>query len=148
MPTDASELNSFWVSELSQAPPASKPQKKDDAAVNSDNEDSEKEDDWRTYFDEPLEAVPVARNKAPRTHKLSILQCLHLLESHRAQFTSCWLMLLPHLSSSAALSTRALNVLHRGVMPHMNRPIRLMDWVAGCVDFGGTACLAWIWQCF
>lgn len=141
MPTDASELNSFWVSELAQAPAPLKYQKKGDAvAADDEEEDSEKEDDWRTYFDESTEEAP-ARNKAPRTHKLTILQCLHSLESHRAQFTSCWLLLLPHLSSSAPLSTRALNVLHRGVMPHMNRPIRLMDWVAGCVDFGRILCL-------
>jgi len=46
--------------------------------------------------------------------------------------------LLPHLSTSAALSTRALKFLHRGVMPHLNKPVRLMDWIGGCVDFGGS----------
>jgi hypothetical protein len=31
---------------------------------------------------------------------------------------------------------RALNVMHRGVMPHLTRAVLVMDWVAGCVDFG------------
>ena len=56
--------------------------------------------------------------------------------SYRSQFSACWLALLPMLSSSSSLSARALVVLHRGVMPRMNQPLRLMDWVAGCVDYG------------
>jgi len=32
---------------------------------------------------------------------------------------------------------RALNVMHRGVLPHLTRPILVMDWVSTCVDFGG-----------
>jgi U3 small nucleolar RNA-associated protein 19 len=36
------------------------------------------------------------------------------------------------------LTIRALNVMHRGVMPHLTRAVLVMDWVAGCVDYGGT----------
>jgi len=34
---------------------------------------------------------------------------------------------------------RVLNILQHGVMPHLTKPIRLHDWVAGCVDYGGPA---------
>src|SRR6266478_2250103 len=39
-------------------------------------------------------------------------------------------------SSGCALSLRVLNVLHRGVLPHLTRPVMVMDWVGGCVDYG------------
>ena len=41
------------------------------------------------------------------------------------------------------LTVRALNVMHRGVMPHLTRAVLVMDWVAGCVDFGERSCLLW-----
>lgn len=58
-------------------------------------------------------------------------------------FTRTWLALLPLLSigpseQSKALATRALNVMHRGVLPHLTRAILVMDWIANCVDYGGT----------
>jgi U3 small nucleolar RNA-associated protein 19 len=37
---------------------------------------------------------------------------------------------------ATSLTTRALTVLHRGVMPHLTRAVLVMDWVAGCVDQG------------
>ena len=39
------------------------------------------------------------------------------------------------------LTVRALNVMHRGVMQHLTRAVLVMDWVAGCVDFGECSCL-------
>jgi U3 small nucleolar RNA-associated protein 19 len=67
-------------------------------------------------------------------------------------FTRAWLALLPTLSFSRSasggasseqireetskLTVRALNVMHRGVMPHLTRAVLVMDWVAGCVDYG------------
>ena len=37
---------------------------------------------------------------------------------------------------TTSLTTRALTVLHRGVMPYLTRAVLVMDWVAGCVDQG------------
>jgi len=69
-------------------------------------------------------------------------QSLHSLASHRAVFTRLWLRLLPRLSgderTGGGLSLRALNVMHHGVMPHLTRAVLVMDWVGGCVDYGGV----------
>jgi len=67
---------------------------------------------------------------------------LHSLGSHRAVFTRAWLTLLPHLSGRSdifkALATRALNIMHRGILPHLTRPLLVMDWIGECVDLGGS----------
>lgn len=134
MPTSSSELNQFWIVEFAAKPPWSKAQQKE---VEADEKDEDEEDDWRTYFDEPTSAAKdEPQLKSGRAYKLSVHHSLHSLPSHRAHFSYCWLALLPHLAAESALSARALTVLHRGVMPHMARPLRLMDWVSGCVDFG------------
>lgn len=109
-------------------------------------EDEDVKDDWRKFFDETShknDALADVKASGARLHKLSIHQSLHSLSSHRAVFTRTWLALLPQLSagseeSSKALATRALNVMHRGVMPHLTRAVMCMDWVASCVDYGGT----------
>ena len=121
----------------------------------------DEEDDWRKFFDEP---APSTSTTGPhkRLHKLTVHQSLHSLPSHRAVFTRAWLTLLPALTfvgSSSGVSSeqpdkgnkamegegrdkarkltiRALNVMHRGVMPHLTRTVLVMDWVAGCVDLG------------
>jgi U3 small nucleolar RNA-associated protein 19 len=136
MPTESTELNGFWIAELGANPP--KP-----ARATAQSEDSPEEptpadeDDWRTFFDDdPSSKRSTSKSSQPRVHTLSTHQCLHSLASHRAQFSACWMALLPHIAASAPLAARALAVLHRGVMPHMDRPVRLMDWVGGCVDFG------------
>jgi U3 small nucleolar RNA-associated protein 19 len=113
------------------------------------------EDDWRKFFDDPTptsSSTPTGPKK--RLHKLTVHQSLHSLPSHRAVFTRAWLALLPTLSETGTglgkreganqedkeerrtLTVRALNVMHRGVMPHLTRAVLVMDWVAGCVDFG------------
>ena len=137
MPTEASEVNSFWIPSFANTPPKSSlPLQQDDT------DDVEAEDDWRTFFDAPEKSssLPTAssgKGQSQRVYRLSTHQSLHSLPSHRAQFTACWMALLPHLSTSAVLSTRALKFLHQGVMPHLNKPLRLMDWIGGCVDIGG-----------
>ena len=35
-------------------------------------------------------------------------------------------------------AVRALNVMHRGVLPHLTRAVLVMDWIAACVDYGGS----------
>ncbi|KAF8576410.1 ribosome biogenesis protein Noc4 [Ramaria rubella] len=136
MPTDVSELNEFWIPSFARAPP------KAFLPPQEETEDAEAEDDWRTFFDTPdapdTSADQFVKGQSQRVYRLSTHQSLHSLSSHRAQFTACWMALLPHLSASAGLSTRALKFLHRGVMPHLNKPVRLMDWIGGCVDFGGS----------
>ncbi|KAJ6557232.1 CBF/Mak21 family-domain-containing protein [Mycena vulgaris] len=150
-PTDKAELNAWWVSELGSKPPKPKPSKKGSASaedLSSDEEgdkEGEDEDDWRKFFDEDTSTdANKPKTPAARLHKLTIHQSLHSLASHRAVFTRAWLALLPKLSAgrdvatSKTLSLRALNVMHRGVMPHLTRPVLIMDWVGGSVDHGGT----------
>lgn len=154
-PTESEELNKWWVEELGKRPPKVRisgddDDEEDDGINDADNEKQvDEEDDWRKFFeDEPEPKLPQSKDpKKPhvRLHKLSLHQSLHSLASHRAIFTRCWLALLPQLSLrdytkevKEALATRALNVMHRGVLPHLTRAILVMDWIAGCVDYGGS----------
>ncbi|TCD67592.1 hypothetical protein EIP91_012222 [Steccherinum ochraceum] len=146
-PTDSSELNSWWVEELGARPPKPKAAAGDDdeepgSADPADAADDDAEDDWRKFFEEEAPATEQKKTHV-RIHKLTIHQSLHSLAAHRAIFTRTWLALLPHLSvgseeSRRALATRALNVMHRGVMPHLTRAVLVMDWVGSCVDYGGS----------
>lgn len=126
-------------------------------------EEDEDEDDWRKFFDdEPAkDASKDTKKPTGRLHELTIHQSLHHLGSHRAVFTRCWLVLLPLIASAPegeaamsstpkqseaegkkdtrkALSTRVLNILHAHILPHLTRPILVMDWVGHCVDMGGS----------
>ena len=146
-PTEQAELNEWWVSEL-----GSKPKKKTKGKVGSadeteseedpDNNEFAEEDDWRKFFDESTPTNETAKAKpTSRLHKMTLHQSLHSLSSHRAVFTRAWLALLPTLGrggkeGARKLSIRALNVMHRGVMPHLTRAVLVMDWVGGCVDSG------------
>ncbi|KIL00929.1 hypothetical protein PAXRUDRAFT_821133 [Paxillus rubicundulus Ve08.2h10] len=148
-PTEPSELNAWWIEELKKKPPKPRSSK---AAVDyvqdeemSDFEDQGEEDDWRKFFDEEpnAEDMKKAVGIKGRTHQLNFHQSLHSLQAHRAVFTQTWLSFLPYLSSvststNRAFTARALNIMHRGVLPHLTRPILVMDWISACVDFGGT----------
>lgn len=144
-PTEKGELNSWWVSEMGTKPPKPKgASKKGDEADSSGDEaesqDEGDEDDWRKFFDEEPDAKD-AKPQGPgaRLHRLTIHQSLHALASHRAVFTRAWLALLPRLSVTGdgkALTMRVLNVMHRGVLPHLTRPVLVMDWVGASVDYG------------
>lgn len=150
-PTEQSELNAWWVAELGSKPPKPKKSAKKGGDASSDEEepehndnDEKDDDDWRKFFED--EPTPTNDGKAKasglRLHKMTIHQSLHSLSSHRAVFTRAWLMLLPRLSAGGnaektkALATRALNLMHRGVMPHLTRAILVMDWIGACVDMG------------
>ncbi|KAL0959525.1 hypothetical protein HGRIS_011238 [Hohenbuehelia grisea] len=161
-PTDASELNAWWVAELGVKPKM--PKKKtgsqlsddddDDDPLPKDSADDDDDDDWRKFFDEPAPDDSAKKPKAPgaRLHKLTLHQSLHSLPSHRAVFTRAWLTLLPRLSPPSTAKgarhtmteeakgsiTRTLNVMHRGVLPHLTRPVLVMDWIGACVDYGGS----------
>ena len=144
-PTEQSELRSWWVEEMEEMGNKPPKPKRSSNRESSDSEDDdpkdgeEGEDDWRRFFDESS-ATTDSKSKTPsaRLHRLTIHQSLHSPLSHRAVFTRAWLALLPQLTKSPtkALVTRALNVMHRGVMPHLTRPVLVMDWVAGSVDAG------------
>lgn len=139
MPTDSAELNAFWISELGVKPPKASRDTKQQGDV-LDEPVPVDDDDWRTFFDDGhTSKSTTTKSGQARVHTLSTHQSLHSLASHRAQFSSCWMTLLPHIASSSSLAARALAVLHRGVMPHMDKPVRLMDWVGGCVDFGSCS---------
>ncbi|KAF7291739.1 Ribosome biogenesis protein Noc4 [Mycena chlorophos] len=148
-PTEKAELNAWWVEELGTKPPKPKSSKGVSASDEEDDDDAlDGDDDWRKFFDEDSGAkeksAAAKKPPGPRLHKLSTHQSLHSLQSHRAVFTRAWLALLPKLSGVRDESTRkvllqrALNVMHRGVMPHLTRPVLIMDWVGGSVDYGGT----------
>jgi U3 small nucleolar RNA-associated protein 19 len=150
-PTEQSELNAWWVNELGAKPPKAKKSKKasTDADSSSDedgikkDDDDDQNDDWRKFFEEePVTSEDGKAKTGLRLHKMTIHQSLHSLSSHRAVFTRTWLTLLPSLSDpknpekSKTLAMRALNLMHRSVLPHLTRPILVMDWIGGCVDLG------------
>ena len=150
-PTEQTELNSFWVAELAAKPLRPKQTTKrgadmSDEEVDDDDDDNQankdENDDWRRFFDDEQVSADVGKPKAPgiRLHKMTIHQSLHSLASHRAVFTRAWLTLLPRLSGRSenfkVLATRALNIMHRGVLPHLTRPLLVMDWIGECVDLG------------
>ncbi|KDQ53338.1 hypothetical protein JAAARDRAFT_433296 [Jaapia argillacea MUCL 33604] len=148
-PTEQGELNSWWIEELGTKPPKPKrsAQVEDEDEEEQKPDDSEAEDDWRKFFDEDTSGKDSSTTKkaspSARLHKLSIHQSLHSLPAHRAVFTRAWLVLLPRLSSGSAetrkaVSIRVLNLMHRGILPHLTRPILVMDWVSSCVDYGGV----------
>ncbi|KAF9500605.1 CBF-domain-containing protein [Pleurotus eryngii] len=162
-PTDPSELNSWWISELGAKPKMPNNKKKlkgkSSAVDNEDSEDDdgppkredgedEEDDDWRKFFDEPADDGEGSASKSKsgggaRVYKMNVHQSLHSLASNRAVFTRAWLTLLPRLSepggtSTKVLVTRALNVMHRGVLPHLTRAVLVMDWISACVDYGGS----------
>jgi U3 small nucleolar RNA-associated protein 19 len=160
MPSSASatfKSDQFWVESVSK-----KPKKTENDSAQSGSDDSGDEDavndDWRKFFDDPStpKATEKGKGRSRRIHTLSVHAQLHSRAAHRAVFTRCWLVLLPLLSrggeafdtgsdeeldyakqSQLFLVSRALAVLHHNVLPHLTRPVLIMDWVASCVDFGG-----------
>jgi U3 small nucleolar RNA-associated protein 19 len=143
-PTQQTELNSFWVTELAINPPKPKQALKKGSTDEEvdDQANKDENDDWRNFFDAEQVSPDVDNTKGTglRLHKMTIHQSLHSLASHRAVFTRAWLTLLPRLSGRSenfkALTTRALNIMHRGVLPHLTRPLLVMDWIGECVDLG------------
>lgn len=102
-----------------------------------DMDDTTEEDDWRAYFDEPDHSKPgPSEMKERRASKVPIHEALRSVKAHRVQFTYSWLSLLRYIKNSPQLSSRVLAILHRAVMPHLTRPVLLMDWIVACVDFG------------
>lgn len=146
-PTDPSELNTWWIEELGKKPPKSKNGKADEVDEEDEElrivEDKDEQNDWKKFFDEEPNAKHLNKvvGVQGRTYQLTFHQSLHSLQAHRAVFTRTWLTFLPHLSSistgaNRVFMTRALNIMHRGVLPHLTRPILVMDWISACVDIG------------
>lgn len=153
-PTETSELNAWWVSELGAKPPKPKDPKPGSAEDDEGTDVDElpdgadgADDDWRKYFDDSTSSAKAsaelkkATTPSTRLHRLTVHQSLHSLGSHRAVFTRAWLALLPRLSvggdsDARAKAVRALQVMHRGVLPHLTRPVLVMDWIGGAVDYG------------
>ncbi|KLO13713.1 CBF-domain-containing protein [Schizopora paradoxa] len=152
---DGLDGNNFWVECLATVPKRSKDAEKDDGDDEEDDkaEDDAEEDDWRKFFDEDTKPT-ISTGKTParrhrRVHAMNIHEQLHSIQAHRAVFTKCWLTLLPLLSTSQskthgdkadprdALVIRVLDIMHHSILPHLTRPILVMDWIAGCVDYGG-----------
>ena len=141
LPTTQSDLKSasWWVNEM-QTKPAAPKNASTGFESDSDNDLDATEDDWRNFFDDEKQKKPSGSEPSTRLRRLTVHRSLHSLASHRAVFTRLWLRLLPRLSGNnnagSALSLRVLNVMHRGVMPHLTRAVMVMDWVSGCVDYG------------
>ncbi|KAI0300596.1 CBF/Mak21 family-domain-containing protein [Multifurca ochricompacta] len=142
-PIVQSELTSWWVEGLKTQPakPNNAFNDSEPDLSGSGSEPEANEGDWRKFFDE--EEMQKRQSETPiRLHRLTVHQSLHSLASHRAVFTRLWLRLLPRLSgderAGSSLSLRVLNIMHRGVMPHLTRAVMVMDWVGGCVDYGGV----------
>lgn len=95
------------------------------------------EDDWRVFFAETPAALSMASQ--PRSHKFSVFAAVHSASAQQDRLASCWIILLPTLASSAELSARALQTLHSYVTPNFRHSAKIMDWVAGCVDYGVCA---------
>jgi len=151
-PTDPSELNTWWVEELGAKPPKHRSAKGATEEEDPESADENHEDDWRNFFDEDASTKDTkTKGIKGRAHTLTFHQSLHSLQAHRAVFTRTWLNFLPHLSSvstssNRALTTRALNIMHRGVLPHLTRPVLVMDWISACVDLGEATFMGWtIW---
>jgi U3 small nucleolar RNA-associated protein 19 len=134
IPQESAKIKSFWI------PAFGDGDIDDEENDNLEGDEQEAEDDWRIAFREDHtgenERVSNQQGKSERNHQLSTSRALRSARSHRSQFTACWFALLPHLKGSEAASMRVLNVLQHGVMPNLTKPVRLHDWVAGCVDFG------------
>ncbi|KAG2077931.1 CBF-domain-containing protein [Suillus decipiens] len=144
-PTDPSELNSWWVEELGAKPQKHKSSQGDAEGDDvAESVDENHEDDWRKFFDEDSNTKDAKKyGVKARTYTLTFHQSLYSLQAHRAVFTQTWLNFLPQLSSIStsskrALTTRALNIMHRGVLPNLTRPVLVMDWISACVDLGET----------
>jgi len=143
-PTDPLELNSWWVQELGVKPPKSKSSAPNgtEVADETSDDDSDSPEDWRKFFSEDVTPKGVTQPTVPqmRLHQLTVHQSLHSLSAHRAVFTRAWLRLLPHLSvaddSTKKFSMRVLNIMHRGILPHLTKPVLVMDWVGACIDHG------------
>ena len=141
-PTEQKELNSWWVSELGAKPTKKSVNGLEDTDDETDMKEDE-DDDWRKFFEEQQpESTRKTKQPTIRLRQMTVHQSLHSLSSHRAVFTRTWLALLPRLSvpgdleKSKANATRALDVMHRGVLPHLTRPMLVMDWISACVDLG------------
>ena len=156
--TDLFNQEWFWIEGVSNKPKARKKLSQQNEEPTEEEENNADEDDWRKFFDDPKPASENTKGKgrASRIHTLSVHAQLHNVSAHRAVFTRCWLALLPLLSrggdalagdidaeldyakqNNLVLVSRALVVLHHGVLPHLTRPVLIMDWVASCVDYGG-----------
>lgn len=141
-PTKVAELNSWWIPALGVPPKtiksASSSQAEDPIAEDGETEE-DAEDDWREFFEELAPPSSKASQPQKRIHTLSVHASLHSLASHRAVFTRAWLSLLPLLKHKDKRVIRVLQVLHRGILPHLTRAVLIMDWIASCVDLGGTS---------
>lgn len=135
----------------------------DDEEEDKIEKEDDEEDDWRKFFDEQntnresnTKKDNLGERIKGRKHTLTLHQSLHNTPSHRAAFTHAWLALLSRLSGYSSknndvdvedvedtkdleLAVRALNVMHRGVLPYLTRPVLVMDWIGACVDYGKWA---------
>lgn len=147
-PTEPAELNEWWIPQLGASPPKPKNTKEGEEVVavekiEAGDDDDDDADDWRKFFDEEPSAKDAKKPTGfkGRPYQLTFHQSLHSLQAHRALFTKFWLTFLRCLSTAPAsanqtLTIRTLKIMHRGILPHMTRPIFVMDWVGACVDMG------------
>jgi U3 small nucleolar RNA-associated protein 19 len=130
LPSQSSQITSFWIAEFGSSK----------IEEGEEGEDQIGTDDWRLAFrgedGEQNEVSPAEGRETERNYQLSTTRAVRSANSHRSQFTTCWFTILPHLRGSEAASVRVLDILQYGVMPYLTRPIQLLDWVSGCVEYG------------
>ena len=145
-PGERSDINQWWIPQLGKKPT---PLKSSKGSVVDQYQEEEPEipegdeDDWRKFFEVSESTEKIKKTGLnQRLYKMTVHQSLHSLQSHRAVFSRAWMILLPRLSqcgdveTTKVLATRVLNLMHGGVMPHLTRPVLIMDWIGSCVDYG------------
>ncbi|KAF8761080.1 CBF/Mak21 family [Rhizoctonia solani] len=137
MPTEAAELNAYWIIELGTKPPKT-PHGPNPPGDEPEEPTPADQDDWRTFFDDAPSAKSATQNPIR-------LECIHSQRTNvftRSRPSRPIFCLLDDPASShriiAITRGACIGGLASGVMPHMDKPVRLMDWVGGCVDFGGS----------
>ncbi|KAF9585260.1 hypothetical protein BGW38_003158 [Lunasporangiospora selenospora] len=120
MPTDAKELDEFWAGS-----PDTGASKKSNSGEMSQFSDSE---------DEDMEEAGAASNKS--TGKGPLLS----LHSHRRAFSDCWIAVLK-LPFTQTMYKKTLLIIHKRIIPHLPRPVVLMDFLTDSYNSGGAISL-------
>ena len=142
IPSSSSQIGNWWVEAFARRPTSKSSQEDSGPDNESKAFQDDDEDDWRKFFEEPSTTDDIdSKTSSSRLHTLSVHQHLHSVASHKAMFTRVWLSLLSRLSSvsadrSQAIAFRILDIMHGDILPHLTRPVLVMDWVGSCVDYG------------
>jgi U3 small nucleolar RNA-associated protein 19 len=137
MPSEPSHLNRFLTTSpeklaklQSSGTKRGKKRKRKDAA------DSKPADNSTGIFDASSEEeeVPAEQNTGGKLHDLLSVK------AHRRVFQQCWMALFPLLKTEDQIK-RVLLIMHQSIVPHMQNPASMMDFLSDCCRHGGTIAL-------